>query len=126
MNGMPLNDTNALFKVVNEVSDGKMNAPKLAGRTNNALKITNTMGSFWKGQLAIECENGKMANDTFLQLEGWTKGIAFVNGFNLGRYWPVMGPQVRTKCFIFEWYAYFVAQEICRFRFCTYIDSYSR
>ena len=123
---MPLNDTNALFKVVNEVSDGKMNAPNLAGRTNNELKITNTMGSFWKGQLAIECENGKMANDTFLQLEGWTKGIAFVNGFNLGRYWPVMGPQVRTKCFIFEWYAYFVALEIYRFRFFTYIDSYSR
>ena len=103
MNGMPLNDTNALFKVVNEVSDRKMNAPNLASRTKNELKITNTMGSFWKGQLAIDCENGKMANDTFLQLDGWTKGIAFVNGFNLGRYWPVMGPQVRKKCFIFEW-----------------------
>lgn len=22
------------------------------------------------------------------------KGIAFVNGFNLGRYWPVIGPQI--------------------------------
>lgn len=22
------------------------------------------------------------------------KGVAFMNGFNLGRYWPVMGPQV--------------------------------
>ena len=30
--------------------------------------------------------------DTFIQLNGWTKGNVFVNGFNLGRYWSV-GPQ---------------------------------
>ncbi|MGO4145129.1 beta-galactosidase family protein [Paenarthrobacter sp. YAF11_1] len=30
--------------------------------------------------------------DRFLRLEGWTKGVAFVNGFNLGRYWS-RGPQ---------------------------------
>ena len=30
--------------------------------------------------------------DTFLALPGWTKGVAWVNGFNLGRYWKV-GPQ---------------------------------
>ena len=94
MTGMPMNDTNALFKVINEISDKKENDLNLAGQTRNELKITNNRGYFWKGQLAIECENGKVANDTFLQLDGWTKGIAFVNGFNLGRYWPVMGPQV--------------------------------
>ena len=30
--------------------------------------------------------------DRFLRLEGWTKGVVFVNGFNLGRYWS-RGPQ---------------------------------
>ena len=30
--------------------------------------------------------------DTFLDLRGWGKGIVFVNGINLGRYWQV-GPQ---------------------------------
>lgn len=30
--------------------------------------------------------------DTFLDCTGWTKGVAFVNGFNLGRYWNI-GPQ---------------------------------
>jgi beta-galactosidase len=30
--------------------------------------------------------------DTFLALPGWTKGVAWVNGFNLGRYWKT-GPQ---------------------------------
>ncbi|XP_062502791.1 beta-galactosidase-like isoform X2 [Corticium candelabrum] len=31
--------------------------------------------------------------DTFLSLHGWNKGQAFINDFNLGRYWPVAGPQ---------------------------------
>ena len=33
------------------------------------------------------------ATDTFLAMHGWTKGIAWVNGFNLGRYWETKGPQ---------------------------------
>ena len=31
--------------------------------------------------------------DTFLALPGWTKGVAWINGFNLGRYWEEKGPQ---------------------------------
>ena len=34
-----------------------------------------------------------MANDTYLSVDNWTKGVAFVNGFNIGRYWPKTGPQ---------------------------------
>lgn len=30
--------------------------------------------------------------DTFLDMSGWGKGIVFVNGYNIGRYWKV-GPQ---------------------------------
>jgi beta-galactosidase len=30
--------------------------------------------------------------DTFLGLPGWTKGVVWLNGFNLGRYWE-RGPQ---------------------------------
>ncbi|CAN8004538.1 unnamed protein product [Ixodes hexagonus] len=32
--------------------------------------------------------------DTFLDPTGFGKGVAILNGFNLGRYWPSMGPQV--------------------------------
>ena len=32
--------------------------------------------------------------DTFLDFAGWGKGIAFINGFNLGRFWEI-GPQKR-------------------------------
>ncbi|GAV90568.1 Glyco_hydro_35 domain-containing protein [Cephalotus follicularis] len=31
--------------------------------------------------------------DTYLSFRGWGKGIAFVNEFNIGRYWPSFGPQ---------------------------------
>ena len=30
--------------------------------------------------------------DTYLSLEGWGKGVAFISGFNLGRFWEI-GPQ---------------------------------
>ena len=32
--------------------------------------------------------------DTYLNTIGWGKGVAFVNGQNLGRYWPLAGPQM--------------------------------
>lgn len=31
--------------------------------------------------------------DTFLHMKDWTKGIVFINGHNLGRYWKI-GPQL--------------------------------
>lgn len=42
---------------------------------------------FYQGHLCIE----EIA-DTFIHLDGWKKGIIFINGFNLGRYWEI-GPQ---------------------------------
>ncbi|MBZ4671486.1 MAG: Beta-galactosidase [Oscillospiraceae bacterium] len=34
------------------------------------------------------------AGDTYLDFSGWGKGCAFINGFNLGRFWEI-GPQKR-------------------------------
>ncbi|XP_057709409.1 beta-galactosidase-1-like protein isoform X1 [Corythoichthys intestinalis] len=34
-----------------------------------------------------------VAWDTFLKLNDWTKGQVWINGVNLGRYWPARGPQ---------------------------------
>ncbi|XP_030077354.1 beta-galactosidase-1-like protein 2 isoform X4 [Microcaecilia unicolor] len=44
--------------------------------------------AFFRGTLRV----GFIPLDTFLKLEGWEKGAAFVNGQNLGRYWDI-GPQ---------------------------------
>eukprot|EP00831_Metopus_contortus_P078869 TRINITY_DN7727_c0_g1_i1.p2 TRINITY_DN7727_c0_g1~~TRINITY_DN7727_c0_g1_i1.p2 ORF type:complete len:119 (-),score=20.47 TRINITY_DN7727_c0_g1_i1:304-660(-) len=43
---------------------------------------------FYKGILRID----KKPQDTFIKVPDGTKGIVFINGFNLGRYWNV-GPQ---------------------------------
>jgi len=40
----------------------------------------------------FKTSNSGMAADTFLQLPGGVKGVVFVNGVNLGRYWTI-GPQ---------------------------------
>ena len=33
--------------------------------------------------------------DTWADMRGWGKGLLWVNGFNLGWYWPLLGPQMR-------------------------------
>jgi beta-galactosidase len=43
--------------------------------------------ALWRGSFDLD-----RVGDTFLDLRGWGKGIVFVNGVNLGRYWNV-GPQ---------------------------------
>lgn len=45
--------------------------------------------AFYRFELEVE-ERG----DTFLDFAGWGKGVAFINGFNLGRFWET-GPQKR-------------------------------
>ncbi|OQV13473.1 Beta-galactosidase [Hypsibius exemplaris] len=34
------------------------------------------------------------ARDVFLRMDNWAQGYAFINGYNLGRYWPAQGPQM--------------------------------
>ncbi|SDX82778.1 beta-galactosidase family protein [Paenibacillus sp. CF384] len=43
--------------------------------------------TFYKGSFEVD-----EVADTFLALSGWTKGVVYVNGYNLGRYWEI-GPQ---------------------------------
>lgn len=33
-------------------------------------------------------------HDTYWDAEGWGKGFVFINGFNIGRHWPLAGPQI--------------------------------
>ena len=49
-------------------------------------------GVFFRGQFEV----AKPA-DTFLDMSGYVKGIVWVNGRNLGRYWEI-GPQKRLYC----------------------------
>ncbi|KAK6787411.1 hypothetical protein RDI58_015936 [Solanum bulbocastanum] len=44
--------------------------------------------AFYSGHLTVD-----EIKDSFLSFHGWSKGVAFINGFNLGRFWPSFGPQ---------------------------------
>jgi hypothetical protein len=42
---------------------------------------------FYEGHFHIDSESE--IKDTFISFRGWNKGVAFVNNFNIGRFWPV-------------------------------------
>ncbi|MCM3342650.1 beta-galactosidase [Paenibacillus sp. MER TA 81-3] len=54
----------------------------------SASELEGEQPGFYEATLTIE----GTPKDTFLRLDGWKKGVVFINGFNLGRYWEV-GPQ---------------------------------
>ncbi|KAM6978431.1 LOW QUALITY PROTEIN: beta-galactosidase-1-like protein [Tautogolabrus adspersus] len=57
--------------------------------STNPLKDPSVGPIFYSGTLQ---PNG-LSWDTFLKLNEWTKGQVWINGMNLGRYWPARGPQ---------------------------------
>lgn len=50
--------------------------------------------AFYKGSFVIPDGIPDLPQDTYVKLPGWKKGQIWINGFNLGRYWPGRGPQV--------------------------------
>ncbi|KAK2163294.1 hypothetical protein LSH36_82g04009 [Paralvinella palmiformis] len=51
-----------------------------------------TTPTFYQGSFVLNI--GQVPADTYLNMCGWNKGQALINGFNVGRYWPTAGPQV--------------------------------
>jgi beta-galactosidase len=62
----------------------------------SAKKINNKAGVFFKGVFEL-AETG----DTFFDMSNYSKGMVYINGNNLGRYWNI-GPQQRLYCHA-EW-----------------------
>ncbi|XP_072885862.1 beta-galactosidase-1-like protein 2 [Hemitrygon akajei] len=54
----------------------------------NRVPEKPVLPAFFYGTLYLE----SLPYDSFIQLKGWEKGVVFVNGLNLGRYWDI-GPQ---------------------------------
>lgn len=53
-----------------------------------------TLPAFYVGSFYIPSGIPDLPQDTFIQFVGWTKGQVWINGFNLGRFWPARGPQM--------------------------------
>ncbi|PKK20958.1 galactosidase, beta 1 [Columba livia] len=50
--------------------------------------------TFYTGRLSIPGGIPDLPQDTYVKFPDWTKGQIWINGFNLGRYWPARGPQL--------------------------------
>lgn len=61
-------------------------------KTGGQEAVPNQLGKFYKGIFSLS-ETG----DTFFDMSGYQKGIVYINGHNLGRYWNI-GPQYRLYC----------------------------
>ncbi len=66
-----------------------MTMDELGGLSWRTAPIPPALPAFFRGTLTIE---GTPA-DTFVRLDGFTKGFVKINGFNIGRYYNPAGPQ---------------------------------
>jgi beta-galactosidase len=55
-------------------------------------KVVNKPGIFFKGDFSLA-----YTGDTFFDISNYKKGVVWINGHNLGRYWDI-GPQKRLYC----------------------------
>ena len=57
-----------------------------------AAKTTDRAGVFFSGTFSLDA-----TADTYIDMAGYKKGVVWVNGHNLGRYWDI-GPQTKLYC----------------------------
>nr|XP_033786323.1 LOW QUALITY PROTEIN: beta-galactosidase-like [Geotrypetes seraphini] len=50
--------------------------------------------AFYTGSFSIPSGIPDLPQDSYVKFPGWNKGQIWINGFNLGRYWPARGPQM--------------------------------
>ncbi|XP_071751808.1 beta-galactosidase [Centroberyx gerrardi] len=62
--------------------------------TDAPQPVTLSPPAFYKGSFIIPDGIPDLPQDTYIKLPDWRKGQVWINGFNLGRYWPSRGPQV--------------------------------
>ena len=77
-------DTNVTFSEAWQVYPLRMDKPML--RSLKWRKEAANGPAFWRGTFELD-----KAADTFLDLHSWGKGVIWVNGHCLGRYWNI-GP----------------------------------
>lgn len=89
-----LNDTPRTNPILEALHSGFIDVTARKRLKEKSSRILNTHLSkepaFYTGQFYIDKGQVK---DTFISLNGWGKGIVTVNNFNIGRFWPSVGPQ---------------------------------
>ncbi|XP_055616987.1 beta-galactosidase-like [Toxorhynchites rutilus septentrionalis] len=80
MTSFPLDD---YFSIQNYIE--QYSAQSLTTNSTTASTVV------YHGKFTIDADE---IHDTYVNPTGWGKGIIFINGFHLGRYWPLVGPQI--------------------------------
>lgn len=62
--------------------------------TDPPQPTAHSLPAFYEGSFIIPDGIPDLPQDTYIKLPKWRKGQVWINGFNLGRYWPTRGPQV--------------------------------
>lgn len=84
MTGFPLDDYKKVENLFGELK-------KKQGRKLSAKSFLRSGPILFHSDFNLQED---LVFDTYLNTTGWGKGIVFINGFNLGRYWPLVGPQI--------------------------------
>uniref|UniRef100_A0A8C5J9J2 Galactosidase beta 1 like n=1 Tax=Junco hyemalis TaxID=40217 RepID=A0A8C5J9J2_JUNHY len=63
------------------------------GWPHTALPKSSSGGRVGPAFYTGSFETPGIAWDTFVKFPGWSKGLLWINGFNLGRFWSCRGPQ---------------------------------
>uniref|UniRef100_A0A6V7QTJ0 beta-galactosidase n=1 Tax=Ananas comosus var. bracteatus TaxID=296719 RepID=A0A6V7QTJ0_ANACO len=85
------------LSIIKQLPGAIANKLSISASLNNPLKKAFSSESmseepaFYEARFTLDPENE--IKDTFISFRGWNKGIAFVNNFNIGRFWPLAGPQ---------------------------------
>lgn len=61
--------------------------------TAQPAPTTFSLPAFYGGSFVIPDGIPDLPQDSYISLPQWRKGQVWINGFNLGRYWPSQGPQ---------------------------------
>ena len=85
MTGYPLDD----YQKIEDLTDAVMK--KHGQRPVSGKAMVKTGPGVFHAEFNLTDDQ---VADTYMDSTGWGKGVVFINGFNLGRYWPLVGPQI--------------------------------
>ncbi|KAA8541682.1 hypothetical protein F0562_022834 [Nyssa sinensis] len=93
MLSLPFHNLNEVQKISPVIRVAYSEFTEIAARKKSKDKSENSSSepTFYAGRFVVD--KTEQIKDTFISFYGWGKGIAFVNEFNIGRFWPSFGPQ---------------------------------
>ena len=84
MTSLPLDNEDKLLNYIIDTRTRARLDKTIKHQLSHQGLISDGKMTFWSGEFLLG-NNDLQVKDTFLSLSGWHKGVAWINGFNLGR-----------------------------------------